>query len=216
MEKKNKEEIKIKDKKENIRNIVFWIAIFLLTILFSYIAYNVVMDKITPIDTAVYDLVISLKSTGVTNVVRGITFLCSEIFMISLAIILLVIVKNKGISLRLVLNMAGAALLNKIVKVIFARPRPVGINLVEESGYSFPSGHSMISFAFYGYVVYLIYTKVQNKCIKWISITILTVLIPLIGLSRVYLGVHYISDVIGGFVLGLIYLMLFTKYVKER
>ena len=216
MEKKNKEEIKIKDKKENIRNIVFWIAIFLLTILFSYIAYNVVMDKITPIDTAVYDLVISLKSTGVTNVVRGITFLCSEIFMISLAIILLVIVKNKGISLRLILNMSGVALLNKIVKAIFARPRPVGINLVEESGYSFPSGHSMISFAFYGYVVYLIYTKVQNKCIKWISITILTVLIPLIGLSRVYLGVHYISDVIGGFVLGLIYLMLFTKYVKER
>lgn len=215
MEKKNKEEIKFKDKKENIKNIVFWIAIFILTILFSYIAYNVVMDKITPIDTAVYDLVISLKSTGVTNVVRSITFLCSEIFMIALAIVLLVIVKNKGISLRLVLNMAGAALLNKIVKVIFARPRPVGINLVEESGYSFPSGHSMISFAFYGYVVYLIYTKIQNKCIKWISITILTVLIPLIGLSRVYLGVHYISDVIGGFVLGYIYLMLFIKYVKD-
>lgn len=215
MEKKNKEEIQSKNKNKKVKNIIFWIAIFMLTIIFSYIAYNVVMDKTTPIDTAAYDLVISLKFTGVTNVVRSITFLCSEIFMIALAIILLVIVKNKGISLRLVLNMAGAALLNKIVKAIFARPRPIGINLIEESGYSFPSGHSMISFAFYGYVVYLIYTKVQNKCIKRISITILTILIPLIGLSRVYLGVHYISDVIGGFVLGLIYLMLFIKFVKE-
>lgn len=214
--KKNNKEIKSKDKNENIKSIFYWITIFVLTILFSYIAYNLKMDKIIPIDTAVYDLIISLKSTGVTNIVRSITFLCSEIFMIALAIVILLLLKNKGISLRLVLNMAGAAVLNKIVKAIFARPRPIGISLVEESGYSFPSGHSMISFAFYGYVVYLIYTKVQNKWIKWISIISLSLLIPLIGISRVYLGVHFGSDVIGGFILGLIYLMLFIKYVKEK
>lgn len=74
----------------------------------------------------------------------------------------------------------------------------------------------MTGFAFYGYVIYLIYRNIKNKWIKWTSIVSLSFAILLIGISRIYLGVHYASDVIAGYILALIYLMLFIRFVKVK
>lgn len=82
-------------------------------------------------------------------------------------------------------------------------------------GYSFPSGHSMVSMAFYGFLIYLIYNNIKNKYIKWILICSLSILIILIGISRIYLGVHYTSDVLAGFLLSISYLVIYTRIVKE-
>lgn len=82
-------------------------------------------------------------------------------------------------------------------------------------GYSFPSGHSMVSMAFYGFLIYLIYNNIKNKYIKWILISSLSILIILIGISRIYLGVHYTSDVLAGFLLSISYLVIYTRIVKE-
>ena len=71
----------------------------------------------------------------------------------------------------------------------------------------------MISMAFYGYIIYLIYKYVTNKYIKWFSIVLLSILICSIGISRIYLGVHYTSDVLGGFLISVSYLVIYISAV---
>jgi len=73
----------------------------------------------------------------------------------------------------------------------------------------------MVSMAFYGYLIYLIYKYVKNKDLKWISIVLLSILICSIGISRIYLGVHYTSDVLGGFLISLSYLIVYTLIVNR-
>ena len=85
------------------------------------------------------------------------------------------------------------------------------IHMVTEHGYSFPSGHAMISTAFYGLIIYLIY-KNANKH-KKIYIALLTILIFLIAVSRVYLGAHYATDVIAGIIFAIIYLIIFIRCI---
>lgn len=100
------------------------------------------------------------------------------------------------------------------------RSRPTEFRIVEETGYSFPSGHSMVSMAFYGYLIYLIYKYVENKYVKWSSIVLLSILICSIGISRIYLGVHYTSDVLGGFLISISYLIIYisatNKFLIEK
>lgn len=118
--------------------------------------------------------------------------------------------KNKWISLCLPINLFIIYILNIILKNIVQRERPNNFRLIDETGYSFPSGHSMVSMAFYGLIIYFIYNYIENKFIKWSLCTMLSILILLIGFSRVYLGVHYASDVIAGFVISIAYLIIFT------
>ena len=95
--------------------------------------------------------------------------------------------------------------------MIVHRARPTGFRLITETGYSFPSGHSMVSMAFYGYLIYLIYKNVRNKKLRWAFITGFGLLIFIIGMSRIYLGVHYTSDVFAGFLFSLGYLVVYIK-----
>lgn len=96
--------------------------------------------------------------------------------------------------------LVGWGLMHEI-KALLARPRPVGEHLTYATGFSFPSGHSMLSFVFYGFIVYLLVAsgRVKNKTAL---VVVAAVLIVLIGISRVYLNVHYASDVVGGFLIG--------------
>ena len=126
-----------------------------------------------------------------------------------------ILIKNKKIGLSIFSNLVIITVLNQLLKRILQRPRPTEFRIIEETGYSFPSGHSMVSMAFYGYLIYLIYKYVKNKYIKWISIVLLSILICTIGVSRIYLGVHYTSDVLGGFLVSISYLILFISTVNK-
>jgi undecaprenyl-diphosphatase len=106
-------------------------------------------------------------------------------------------------------------LLNQVLKRIIRRPRPTGINLIKENGFSFPSGHSMVSMAFYGVLIYLINKSKLNKETKLLLSLLLSILILFIGISRIYLGVHYASDVLAGFSLSLAYLII-SIYIYEK
>ena len=104
-----------------------------------------------------------------------------------------------------------SALTNFSIKQIFQRPRPINTRIIDESGYSFPSGHSMVSMAFYGYLIYLIHKNIKNKYVKVALTLLLSILIISIGISRIYLGVHYTSDVIAGFLVAIAYLIIFVN-----
>ena len=117
--------------------------------------------------------------------------------------------KNKKNALYIGLNVLLCFLLNQTFKFIFARTRPIDINLIVENGYSFPSGHSMVSLAFYGFFIYIIAHKKMKKKKKIFYSSLLALLTLLIGISRIYLGVHYASDVIAGFALSMAYLIIF-------
>lgn len=171
---------------------------------------------INTIDNAIYEEIIKIMNSNITAVMIFISFLGSAITLITLSLASIFLVKDKKYSKLIMLNLALSFILNKILKLIIARPRPPRLRLVIENGYSFPSGHSMVSFAFYGFLIYLINKNLKNKKIKYPLIILLSLLILLIGISRIYLGVHYVTDVLGGYIIGLIYLIVFIKILKKK
>ena len=198
--------------KEFIIKNLKWIILFICLIGFLALTEDVFNKEIMDGDIIGYKLISKFLISDFTiPIAKFITNFGGAIFLIVLTIILLISIKNKKIGLSIFSNLAIITILNQLLKRILQRPRPTEYRIIEETGYSFPSGHSMISMAFYGYLIYLIYKYVENKYVKWILISLLSVLICLIGVSRIYLGVHYFSDVIGGFLLSLSYL-LFIYY----
>ena len=171
---------------------------------------------INTIDNAIYETIIKIMNSNITAIMIFISFLGSAITLITLALASIFLVKDKKYSKLIMLNLALSFILNRILKLIRARPRPPRLRLVIENGYSFPSGHSMVSFAFYGFLIYLINKNLKNKKIKYPLIILLSLLILLIGISRIYLGVHYVTDVLGGYIIGLIYLIVFIKILKKK
>ena len=123
--------------------------------------------------------------------------------------------KNKILAATVPSSILLITIINQILKSIFKRPRPLGYRLIEITGYSFPSGHSVASMAFYGFLIYIIFNLVKNKILRNILITLNVLIIFLIGISRVYLGVHYLSDVITGYSISLIYIIILTKVLKN-
>ena len=204
----------MKEKILNVKNFK-WIILFICLLMFIAILEDVFEREIMRLDILGYGLISNIISNNITPIAIGITNLGGAITLIGLTIIFLVLIKNRKISLSILLNLLIATFLNIFLKNIIQRPRPDDFRLINETGYSFPSGHSMISMAYYGYLIYLIFKFVKNKKLKTFLITILCILILLIGLSRIYLGVHYTSDVIAGFVLSVSYLIIYTSIIKK-
>lgn len=202
--------------KEFIVKNLKWIVLFICLIGFFSLAEDVFNKEIMNGDIVGYKLVSTfLISDFATPIAKFITNFGGAIILIVLAFMLFIFIKNKKIGVSIISNLAIITVLNQLLKRIVQRPRPTEFRIVEESGYSFPSGHSMVSMAFYGYLIYLIYKYVKNKYLKWISIILLSILICFIGISRIYLGVHYTSDVLGGFFISISYLIIYISAVNK-
>lgn len=181
------------------------------------IVMDLLQQKIIEKDMFVYNFIAThFISDFSLPIVKFITNLGSATFIVLSSILLLLTIKNKLTGLIIFLNSALCGALNQILKMIVQRPRPVGYRLIEESGYSFPSGHSMVSAAFYGFLIYLVYKNIKNKYVKYIIITILSLLVLCIGISRIYLGVHYASDVLAGFLISICYLIIFISIINNK
>ena len=208
-------EEKMKVKEFIVKNLK-WIILFLCLVGFLALAEDVFHKEIMSGDIIGYNIISKfLISDFVTPIAKFITNFGGAIFLIILTIVLFFVIKNRKIGLSIFSNLVIITVLNQLLKRILQRPRPTEFRIIEETGYSFPSGHSMISMAFYGYLIYLIYKYVKNKYVKWISIVLLGILICSIGISRIYLGVHYTSDVLGGFLISVSYLVVYISAVNK-
>ncbi len=192
-----------------------WIVLFIALVLFFIILQSMFFDRIIKFDTNIYKLISKTISPIITIFLKLVTNLGGAIGIISITIALLITMKNKHYRICIVINLFIITLINQILKFIIQRPRPEEFRIIEESGYSFPSGHSMVSMAFYGLLIYIVYKEVKNKYIKNILSITLVGLILLIGFSRIYLGVHYASDVFAGFLLSISYLIIYTKIIDK-
>ena len=202
--------------KEFIVKNLKWIILFICLIGFCALAEDVFNKEIMKGDIIGYKIISTfLISDFATPIAKFITNFGGAIFLITLTITLFILIRNKKIGLSIFSNLVIITILNQLLKRILQRPRPTEYRIIEETGYSFPSGHSMISMAFYGYFIYLIYKYVKNKYVKWISIVLLGILICSIGISRIYLGVHYTSDVLGGFLISISYLIIYISAVNK-
>lgn len=193
------------------------ILIIVSFILFLVFLIMYLTNHVNFIDTTIYELIIKLKSDSFTKFMKFITFFASTKFITSIVIILFIISLFKG-KLPLIVNwiILGEMLINNIIKVIIKRDRPTLINLVTETTYSFPSGHTMIAVVLYGLLIYLCNKSNINKKFKIIFTVLFTILIILIMMSRIYLGAHFFSDVIAGACLAMCYLLLMISIFERR
>lgn len=213
---REKEEIMKENVIKFIKNNWRWMLLFICLIGFLALAEDVFHQEIMNGDIVGYDIVSKLFKFNVsTPIAKFMTNFGGAIFVISLTTILFFVIKDKKIGISIITNLGIVTILNQIIKFIMQRPRPTEFRIIEETGYSFPSGHSMVSLAFYGYLIYLIYKYINNKHLKRTLIIILSVLICIIGVSRIYLGVHYTSDVLGGFLISFAYLIIYIELVNK-
>lgn len=156
------------------------------------------------IDKVAIDFVKSIETPLLNKIVYIITILGNSLSVIIITILgaLFLIHKNlKNEALFLALNILGVWLLNEALKAFFKRNRP-DIRIIEVHGYSLPSGHAMIFMTLAIIASYLILIYLKGMPIRWFFATLLIILAIAIGLSRVYLRVHYLSDVLAGWSAG--------------
>lgn len=194
------------------KNYLLFIIIICLVIT-GFILEDVYEKEILEFDKLAFSL-FKIRTPLLTKIFLIITNLGSPYVLIVLTL-LSFLLKNKKLSFIITANLGLITIINQVLKFIVKRPRPSDLFLIVETGYSFPSGHSMVSLSFYGLLIYFIYKYFKNKKLKIFLITFLSLIIILIGISRVYLGVHFVSDVISGFLLSLSYLIIFIKVINK-
>ena len=199
-----------------IKKSIKWLLCISFILFFIGLMFKVQNNYNFLIDTKVYNFLWKyLNNPNFLFIIKIITNLGGIAVIALLSVCSLLFIKNKKVSIAIVVNILLCCGLNFIIKNIVARPRPSVTHLVDENGYSFPSGHSMASMAFYGLLIYLIYNYVDNKVLKWVYIILFSCLIGAIGLSRVYLGVHYFTDVLAGFMLSFSLLVVTTTFMNK-
>ena len=195
--------------------ILFVIALFA----FVFLIYWIIKENRVGFDNQVFRFVTPYISDMNTQIMNSITFLGAHNFLIPANLILiayfLFIKKHRWYSIKVPVVSLGSLLVMMGLKNVFSRPRPDNPILREVSNFSFPSGHAMLSFTFYGLLIYLVWVNVKTLWLRWTLIVALGLLILLIGSSRIYLRYHYATDVMAGFCLGLMWLVISISVIKR-
>lgn len=180
--------------------------------LFAFVdlSEDVYHNEVAGFDNVVTGFVRQNISDKLTEIMKTISNIASPTVITIIAVILILyfIYRQKLYTVFIIPTVVlGSLFLNLILKGMFGRERPSIEHLVEAMGQSYPSGHSMVSFSFYGLLIYLACINLKNIYIKVILSMLLGLLILSIGTSRIYLGVHYPSDVLAGFAIGSFWLI---------
>lgn len=203
--------------------IAFFVSIAFLIIVIRSIFFKNRFD----LDQKAFDFMLPFVSEANTSIIQFFTFFGSHKFLVPAYLIFFAwfffVRKNKWYFIKFVIIAVSNLLLMFGLKYLFNRPRPLIPLLKQVPGLSFPSGHAFMSFTFFGLLIYLVYREVKNIWLKWSLIFFLFGMIFFVGLSRIYLRVHYISDVLAGYSFSLLSLVimlwllhLIEKYNKKK
>lgn len=174
---------------------------------FAWLANEVLEQETQAIDTATLNFLQQFASPQMTLAAHFVSLLGSEVVLAITALLLIVLAWQRrwGRAVTLVLVTGGAEVLNNLLKSLFhrTRPEPV-IGILAAQQFSFPSGHAMVSAAFYFYLAYVVWRLVHGVW-RWVLVGGLILLVLLIGVSRLYLQAHFLSDVIAGYLAGFLW-----------
>ena len=170
-------------------------------------------------DLRIMNLVTGLRVLWVAKFFLWVTYLGDMPVVLGITLmagLVLVSLNERRMARFLVLGVSGGAVIATVFKLLLRRARPdIGFSMIHESSYSFPSGHAVISMVLFGMLGYFVF----RKCRKWwqkILVTVLAMLIiVMVGFSRIYLGVHWASDVVAGWVIGLSWLILLLAFFEQ-
>ncbi|MBM7584180.1 undecaprenyl-diphosphatase [Bacillus pakistanensis] len=168
-------------------------------------------NEIELFDNKIINVIQQNISPQLTLWMSRITFLGGVKWLTILTVlvaIVLFIMKKSPLAFYMILTVSFGGAFNWFLKWIFKRQRPDIQPLIEQSGYSFPSGHSMGSFIFYGALAFVLFRLFDYLWLKIVTSALSLLLVCFIGISRIYLGVHYPSDIIAGFTAGGAWLVL--------
>lgn len=196
--------------RDNLRAIIALVAALVFLVLLGEVAGGELMR----LDAMAYQVFVEgLRSDALTPVMGGFTSLASVVVLAVMAAAIAALAPGKAPGWCVSINLVCVVALNALLKLIVQRPRPEGFRLVEETGYSFPSGHSMVAMAFFGLLIWMIWRYHRRDVMRTIWCIAFGLVIVMVGVSRIYLGVHYASDVIAGFCVSLVWLAFYTRVV---
>lgn len=182
--------------------------------IFIWLLEEVGEGELTKLDTGAYLLFVqTLRQPWLTPYMESISELAQPVALLAMLLAVEAFAPGRRPGACAAVNLVCAVALNVLLKQLVQRPRPDGFRLIAETGYSFPSGHSMVAMAFYGLLAWMVWHYERDRFVRWLCVIGFGLVIALIGISRIYLGVHYASDVIAGFCVSLIWLALYTKLV---
>jgi undecaprenyl-diphosphatase len=192
-----------------VRIVIGFVALFVFLLIFGAIAEDVHEQEASALDALATPLLHSLSSETLDALMRFFTDLGSTPVIVSVfvvAVVLLVWRRHRREALFLAVAIGGSVLLNQGMKLIFERPRPqlAWAQVIPE--FSFPSGHAMNSFVFYVAIALIVWTVVGRRA-GLIAVVVALLLATLIGMSRIYFGYHYLTDVVGGYLAGAAWLL---------
>ena len=186
-------------------------------VFFGWLADEVLEGQTRHFDDATRAAVHTLASPTLTSAMRGISFLGSTLFLMVATIMVVAwfALRKWGREAKLfAITMIGASLLNTTLKLAFQRPRPIPFfDLTPPETYSFPSGHALASCCFFAGLAAILPGRVKQKRARMLIWIAAATMFLLIGLSRIYLGVHYTTDVIAGFTAALIWILV-VRFVE--
>lgn len=179
--------------------------------LFIELTEGLKSEALVTYDTSITNLVTGLRSPFLTSYFKFVTEVgdaMGYLIVFGLCTLLFYLMfRNWEYVVQISVVMILALSSNLILKEIINRARPDAEHLVTVETLSYPSGHAMMAMAFYGFLIYLVSTFKMNFFLRSTIILLLAVLILSIGVSRIYLGVHYPSDIAGGYIAGLIWVI---------
>ncbi|HZK55533.1 MAG TPA: phosphatase PAP2 family protein [Desulfosporosinus sp.] len=192
----------------------------LLLALFARLSEDLLYNELGTFDRVVGELIRGFATPSLTRVAIILTNFGSAYIEIALMIVvgafLFFRFKHTWETVLLTISLSGAWLLNTILKALFHRARPDIVHLVTAGGYSFPSGHAMVAASFYGVIGYILWLNLRNHSkSSWYIVVITLAFIMGIGMSRIYLGVHFASDVIAGYAAGAVWAITCIVGLKE-